>query len=84
MKMRPDVRRVKGWGEVMMTPYPPSSSPWSRVLKKPDTIDQDSLASHIAGQWAGRSEGPFSGKSPRGLACDPSSSRRLPGLNGRG
>ena len=49
MKRRPDVRRIRGWGEVMMTPYPPSSSPWSRVLKRPGTIDQDSLASHIAG-----------------------------------
>lgn len=79
------MRRVRGWGEVIMTPYQPSSSPWSRVLKRPDTVDQVSLASHIAGQWAGsRREGPFSGKSPKGLACNPSSSRRLPGPNGRG
>lgn len=36
VKRRPDVRRVRGWGEVIMTPYQPSSSPWSRVLKRPD------------------------------------------------
>lgn len=61
----------------MMISYALSPSPWSGVLKRPDTI--------IAGQWGGIwSEEPFSGKSLRDLTCDPSSRRGLPGLNGGG